>query len=100
MNKLSSLAFAAVLATTGTAAFAEQEIQREPVGPVAMNDTQMDNVTAGAPTINLGGGLIDVDVNNVANNNEVVKNVTVNAAVAAAVGVLSRGVGAGAVVIP
>lgn len=101
MKKFASIAFATVLASTGTAALAEQDQQQnEPVAPVAMTDAQMDQVTAGAPVITLGGSLISVDVNNVANNNDVVKDITVNAAVAAAVGVLSRGTGAGAVVIP
>jgi hypothetical protein len=64
---------------------------------VELTGPELDAVAAGAPLINVGP--IDVDVSNVANNNEVVKNVTVNAAVAAAVGLLGTA-GAGAVVIP
>lgn len=93
MKKLTSVAFAAVLATTGTAAFADQATQApDRDGLVAMTDAQMDQVAAGA--------LIRVDVNNVLNRNEVDVRVPVdirdvNVAVNAAVAVL--GVAGGAV---
>ncbi len=56
--------------------------------PVQLTDSELDHVAAGI----LNGGLINVDVTDVANNVDIVKNVNVD--VAAAVAVLG---GAGAV---
>lgn len=86
MKKFNSLALAAILSTTGAAAFAEQsDVQRNPVGPVAMTDAQLDNVAAGL--VNVGIAVVDVvDVNNVANRNQVQVGIPVNAA--AAIGIL------------
>lgn len=87
MKKLISVAFATVLASTGSAAFAEQEIQKQaPIGPVAMTDAQLDNVAAGLITV------VDlVDITNVANNNRVA--IPVNAAAVVQVGILSNQAG-------
>lgn len=81
MNKLTSIAFASILATTGTAAFAEQDTRAvDQTSPVAMTDAQMDSVAAGA-LINVVA--VDVvDISNVLNNNDVRINIPVNAAVA------------------
>lgn len=66
-------------ATLSAASFAGpvQEGKQLRTGPVPMSETQMDRVTA--------GGLIDVTVVNVANNNQVAVAIPVNAAVAIAV---------------
>lgn len=84
MKKLTSFAFAAVLMTAGPAAFAEQDVaKKNAVGPVAMTDAQMDHVVGGQLFVNLGGGLVDVNVQHVSvlNNNNVA--VSVGAAVQA-----------------
>jgi hypothetical protein len=84
VKKLTSLAFAAVLATTGTVAFAEQDTQqKDQVGPVAMTDAQLDNVAAGLIAIPVTVVVVDLaDVSNVANNNDVAVGIPINAAVA------------------
>lgn len=88
MKKVTSLAFAVAMASTGSAAFAEQDVSKQvQSAPIAMSDAQLDNVSAGA--------LIDVvvvdvvDARNVANNNQVQVAIPVNAAVAASI--LSNG---------
>jgi hypothetical protein len=94
--KFAPLAVAA--AFVSTAVFAgEETLQRTAdiattSGPVVMTEAQLDQVSAGAP-------LLVVDVSNVANNLDVniVRNVDVNANVAAAVNVLGGATGAGAV---
>jgi hypothetical protein len=78
-------------------AFAAEQEAPKPVesgpGPMVMTDAQLDQVSAGAP-------LIDIDVSNVANNVDIVKNVDVNANVAAAVVVLGGRAVAGAAQLP
>lgn len=84
MSKISSFAFAVVLATTGTAAFADQGTEtKAPSDPIAMTDTQLDNVAAGLIAIPVTVVAVDlVDVSNVANKNDVTVGVPINAAVA------------------
>ena len=99
MKSLASIAVAA--AFVSTAALAGEETQKRTAnvaaasGPVVMTESQLDQVSAGAP-------LLVVDVSNVANNlnAEVVKNVDVNANVAAAANVLGGRAAAGAVQRP
>jgi hypothetical protein len=82
MRKITSIAFAAVLATTASAAFAEQDIQKGHVGPVAMTDVQMDTVSAGQ--------LIEVRIVDVANNNNVQVGIPINANVPVNAAILGR----------
>jgi hypothetical protein len=77
-KELAVFALALGLASTAPA-FAGGEKITPKKHPVKMTDDQMDKVTAGQ--INIGGGLIDVDVQNV----DVVKDVAVNANLAAGV---------------
>jgi hypothetical protein len=86
---------AVAAAFVSTAAFAEETQKQTTPGPVVMTESQLDQVSAGAP-------LLVVDVSNVANNlnAEVVKNVDVNANVAAAANVLGGRAAAGAVQRP
>jgi len=83
-----ALVIALGLSSLGTAAFAQTpaaENQLQPVAqPVAMTDEQLDAVTAGAL---VQGGLINVDVNNVANNNAILNNNHVFVAIPVAVNV-------------
>ncbi len=90
MKNFALVALAALLVTTGNAAFAEQKIAI-PATPVEMSDAQMMKVTAGLANFN---NLVAVDVSNVLSNNDVQVAVPVNAAVAVgAVGILSRQTG-------
>lgn len=97
MKKIASLSLAAALSISGTAAFAGDTQKAERDLPIAMTDAQLDNISAGV----LNAGLINVDVSNVANNNnvEVLKNfnIDVDLNAAAAIAVLGT---AGAVAIP
>ncbi len=85
-----SLLLAALLAASGSVLAAGVPVQTiKP--PQEMSDAQMDRVAAGIANFN---NLVAVDVNNVANNNDVQVAVPVNAAVAVgAVGILSRQTG-------
>jgi hypothetical protein len=95
-KSFASLAIAAAFVSTAALA-GEEPLQRTaaPSGPVVMTETQLDQVSAGAP-------LLVVDVSNVANNLDVnvVRNVDVNANVAAAANVLGGRAAAGAVQRP
>jgi hypothetical protein len=75
MKAFASLATAATLAFTGSAALAQ--------GPVQMTDEQLDSTAAGLITV------IAVDVVDI-NNNQVQVAVPVTAAVTAQVGILSQ----------
>ena len=79
MRTLTSIAVAAALSITGTAAFAEQDIKKqEQAAPIAMNDAQLEKVSAGLITL-LVVDAVDVE------DNQVQVAVPVNAAVAAGV---------------
>ena len=84
MKKLTGFAFAAALATTGSVAFAEQDIHHtDQLGPVAMTESQMDDVAAGALITVVAVDVVDVNNNRILNNNNIALSVPVNAAVAA-----------------
>ena len=99
MKSFASLAAAVAFVSTPVLAGSESPDQTASLAPasgaVVMTESQLDQVAAGAP-------LLVVDVSNVANNlnAEVVKNVDVNANVAAAVNVLGGRTAAGAVQRP
>lgn len=89
MKKIHSVVAAFVFASAGSA-FAQ---------PLALSDSELDTVAAGAVQV---GNLVAVDVTNVANNLDVANNnqvavaIPVNAQVVAGVGVLGSGAAAAA----